>query len=101
MAELQGASIVVQSIPLLFEADLTGQVTEIWVVTCTLQQQQQRLMVRNHLTPEQAEARICSQMPLAQKASQADVVLDNSGNLPELFQQVDQALQGMAQGTGS
>jgi dephospho-CoA kinase len=98
MAGLQDAPIVVQSIPLLFEADLTNQVTEVWVVTCTLQQQHQRLMQRNQLTLEQAEARIRSQMPLAQKASQADVVLDNSGDLPGLFSQIDQALQQVPQG---
>lgn len=50
-------------------------------------------MDRNGLTPEQAEARIASQMPLAAKIALADVVLDNSGDLSTLFRQVDQALQ--------
>jgi dephospho-CoA kinase len=98
MAQLLDAPLVVQSIPLLFEADLTHQVTEVWVVTCTLQQQRQRLIQRNQLTPEQAEARIHSQMPLAQKVARANVVLDNSGDLPRLFRQVDQALQQNPQG---
>ncbi len=101
MADLKDRPVVVQSIPLLFEADLTRQVSEVWVVTCTLKQQQQRLMQRNQLTPEQAEARIRSQMPLAQKAARADVSLDNSGNLQQLFRQVDQALQQGSQVLGS
>lgn len=100
MANLKDAPAVVQSIPLLFEADLTRQVTEIWVVTCRLSQQRQRLMQRNQLTFEQAEARIRSQMPLAQKAARADVVLENSGDLQQLFRQVDQALQQVPQGPG-
>lgn len=93
MAALAAVPIVAQAIPLLFEAGLTDQVTEIWVVACTPDQQRQRLMDRNGLTPEQAEARIASQMPLAAKIALADVVLDNSGDLSTLFRQVDQALQ--------
>ncbi|MBD0335433.1 MAG: dephospho-CoA kinase [Cyanobacteria bacterium Co-bin13] len=93
MAELAALPIVVQAIPLLFEANLTDQVTEIWVVACSETQQQQRLMARNSLTADQAQARIRSQMPLAEKIAQADVVLDNSANLEALFRQVDRALQ--------
>ena len=92
MAGLAGVPIVVQAIPLLFEAGLTDQVTEIWVVACTRDQQRQRLMDRNDLTVEQAEARIASQMLLAEKIALADRVLDNSGDLETLFRQVDQAL---------
>ncbi|MEY3297227.1 MAG: Dephospho-CoA kinase [Cyanobacteriota bacterium] len=92
MAALTDAPIVAQAIPLLFEAGLTDQVTEIWVVACTHDQQRQRLIERNGLTVEQAEARIASQMPLAEKVALADVVLDNSGDLETLFRQVDQAL---------
>lgn len=93
MTTLAHSPIVVQSIPLLFEANLTDQVTEIWVVVCSPQQQQQRLIARNHLSPEQAEARIQSQMPLDTKAAQANVVLDNSGDLAYLFRQIEAALQ--------
>lgn len=96
MARLSSVPIVVQAIPLLFEAGLTDQVTEIWVVTCPEAQQQQRLMARNHLTAEQAIARIHSQLPLADKVAQADVVLDNSTDLATLFRQVDRALQQIA-----
>lgn len=92
MAELAGVPIVAQVIPLLFEAGLTDQVTEIWVVACTPDQQRQRLITRNGLTLEQAEARIASQMPLAEKIALADGVLDNSGEVDTLFRQVDQAL---------
>ncbi len=92
MVDLADAPIVAQAIPLLFEAGLTDQVTEIWVVSCTPEQQRQRLMERNGLTVEQAEARIASQRPLAEKIALADVVLDNSGNLETLFRRVDQAL---------
>lgn len=93
MADLAQAPQVVQVIPLLFEANLTDQVTEIWVVVCPPDQQRQRLMARNGLPLPQAEARIQSQMPLAAKAAKADVVLDNGADLASLFRQIDQALQ--------
>lgn len=83
---------VVCVIPLLFEAGLTNLVTEIWVVICSPQQQLARLMQRNQLTREQALARINSQMSLAEKASRADVVLDNSSTPEVLLQQVDAAV---------
>ncbi len=83
---------IVCVIPLLFEAGLTHLVTEIWVVVCSPQQQLARLMQRNQLTREQALARINSQMSLAEKASRADVVLDNSSTLEVLLQQIDTAL---------
>ena len=83
---------VVLSIPLLFEANLTDTVTEIWVVSCDRALQIQRLEQRNGLTPEQAQARIDSQLPLAQKTALADLVLYNNAGLKELYQQVDKAI---------
>ena len=78
--------------PLLIEVQMTNLVTEIWVVICSESQQLQRLMERNHLTLEQAQARINSQLSLKEKAAIADVVLDNSSSLDALLKQVDIAL---------
>lgn len=86
------APTLVLVIPLLFEAQMTDLVTEIWVVSCSESQQLQRLIQRNHLSKEQAQARINSQLPLSKKASLADVVLDNSSTLELLLKQVDTAL---------
>ena len=92
MNQLPSNSTVVLVIPLLFEAKLTNLVTEIWVVFVNEQQQIERLMQRNNLTLEQAKARINSQMPLAEKCQKADIILDNSGSLEYLYQQIDAAL---------
>ncbi|NER48607.1 MAG: dephospho-CoA kinase [Symploca sp. SIO1A3] len=86
------APIVVLVIPLLFEAGLTNLVTEIWVVSCSAQQQLKRISQRNNLSLEQAQSRINSQLPLAEKVTRADVVLDNSSTVDELLKQVDQVL---------
>lgn len=84
--------IVVLAIPLLFEAKMTDLVTEIWVVYCNEQQQLERLQKRDNLTLEQAQTRIASQLPLAEKVAQADVVLDNNSNYANLFAQIDLAM---------
>jgi dephospho-CoA kinase len=83
------ANTLILVIPLLFEANLENLVNEIWVVGCSPQQQQKRLIERNNLTAEQAAARINSQLPIAEKIARADVVLDNSSNLESLLQQID------------
>jgi dephospho-CoA kinase len=87
------SNIVVLSIPLLFEANLMALVTEIWVVSCDRSRQIERLQQRNGLTPQQAETRINSQMPLTQKIALADLVLTNDTGLAELYAQVDVAMQ--------
>ena len=83
---------VVLVVPLLFEANMTDLCTEIWVVYSSPSVQLQRLMQRDGLSYDRANARINAQIPLAQKCQQADVVLDNSSTLDSLFQQVDAQL---------
>jgi dephospho-CoA kinase len=84
---------LVYSIPLLFEANLTRLVTEIWVVTCSPSQQKDRLMARNQLTASEAQARIDAQMSLQQKCELADYVLDNTGTQEQLLAQIDTLLK--------
>jgi dephospho-CoA kinase len=94
------ASTLVMVIPLLFEADMTDLVSEIWVVACPPDLQLTRLIRRNSLTATEAQARIDSQMPLEQKCAQADVVLNNQGDLEALYLQVDQALGVLPEDVG-
>ncbi|MEP0980225.1 dephospho-CoA kinase [Leptolyngbya sp. AS-A5] len=83
---------IVLVIPLLFEANMTDLVSEIWVICCSESQQIQRLMQREKLSLEQAQARIQSQMPIKQKRDRANVILDNSTTPEALMRQVDRAL---------
>lgn len=80
-------------VPLLFEAGMTDLVTEIWVVHCSQERQLQRLIQRNHLNRQQAEARINSQLSIEEKVAHADVVLDNSSTLEVLLKYIDVALK--------
>ena len=83
---------VVLAIPLLFEVEMTELVSEVWVVTCPPEVQLARLMKRDRISKQDAQARIASQMPLSEKVALADVVLDNGATPETLFQQVDTAL---------
>lgn len=86
------APIVVLVIPLLFEANMTDLVSEIWVVSCSPEQQLRRIIERDRLSPEQAKIRINNQLPLEQKIARADSILDNSSTPEALLKQVDLAL---------
>ncbi len=79
-------------VPLLFEANMTDLCTEIWVVYCPPSVQVQRLMERDGLSCDRANARIQTQLPLDQKCQKADVVFDNSSTLQSLLSQVDAKL---------
>ena len=87
------AQTVVLAIPLLFESQLTSLVTEVWVVSCSREQQLERVVGRDRISPQAAQARIDSQMPLTEKVALADVILDNSSTEEALLQQVDDALK--------
>jgi dephospho-CoA kinase len=89
---LSSQPTVVVVVPLLFEAQMTQLVTEIWVVRSNPEQQRQRMMERDRLSPEQIQARINSQMAIEQKVAQADVVLENSTTLEALYRQIDRAI---------
>ena len=87
------SSIIILSIPLLFEAKLTSLATEIWVVYCYHDKQIKRSIERNKITKKQALKRIESQMSLEKKVDLADVVLENSSTLDALYQQVNYYLK--------
>jgi dephospho-CoA kinase len=86
------ANTIVLAIPLLFEAKMTDFVTEVWLVYCSPQEQIKRLIARNNLTQSQAIARIDSQLPIEEKVPLADLILDNSSTVENLYYQIDKAL---------
>ena len=63
------------------------------MVSCSFEQQIQRLTTRNNLSREQAITRINNQIPLTEKIALADIILDNSGDLEALYTQIDRAIQ--------
>ena len=84
--------VVVLDIPLLFESKLTYMVDKTLLVYVDGVIQLQRLMDRNSLTQVEATARIQSQMPLTEKVSLADAVINNNGSLQETKKQLNDIL---------
>ncbi|MEJ2199966.1 MAG: dephospho-CoA kinase [Desulfuromonadaceae bacterium] len=80
--------LIVYEAPLLFEAQAEGRVDAVLVVTSDKQQQLQRLMERDQISATAAHSRIAAQMPQSEKIKRADYVMDNSGSLEQLQQQV-------------
>ena len=89
--EKQHTEVAVLDVPLLFESGWDRLADEIWVTSVSEDVQLQRLMARNGWTEAEARARIAAQMSLAEKRARADVILDNSGTLDELREQVIRA----------
>lgn len=83
-ADREGASVVVLDVPLLFETGFDALCDEVWVVTASREQQALRVMARDRLTRAEAEARILSQMPLAEKEARADRVISTGRPIDEV-----------------
>jgi len=87
-----GNKHVVMDIPLLFESKLQHYVERIIVVSVSEEVQLRRLMERNHLSEEDALARIRSQLPLSVKEQGADAVIYNNEDLAQTEDQLKKIL---------
>lgn len=83
-------------IPLLIENDYQDWFDQIWLVAVSPEVQRQRLMKRNHLSAEETDMRIASQMPLSEKLPYASLVIDNNGSIDDLKEKVKSAIKDLA-----
>jgi dephospho-CoA kinase len=81
--------LLILDIPLLFENALTGSVEKTIVVWLDEATQLARLTARDGLEVAAARARIAAQLPLDEKKSLADYVIDNSGTREQTRRQVE------------
>lgn len=89
----EGHRAIVMDIPLLFESDLAHMVDKVIVVFTDEDIQLQRLMERNRLSEKEAKARISSQIPITEKISLADAVINNNGSINETKRQLMHILE--------
>lgn len=87
--EKEKGSLLFAEVPLLYEVGWETGLQSVWVVYVDYKVQLERLLKRSGLPLRQVEQMIASQMPLAEKAKKADVVIDNNGTQAETFAQVD------------
>ena len=90
----QTDDVFFMDIPLLFEQDYASWFDETWLVYVSRDTQLDRLMKRDYLTIEDAQARLSSQWPLEEKKRLASHILDNNGSREQLLSQVTSLLQG-------
>ena len=90
----QTEDLFFMDIPLLFEQEYASWFDETWLVYVSRDTQMDRLMKRDYLTIEDAQARLASQWPLEEKKRLASHILDNNGSREQLLSQVASLLQG-------
>jgi len=83
--------VVVYDAALLIENRLHELMDGVMLVSAPPELQIERLQARNHLTRDEALARIATQLPLSAKAPHARWIIDNSGTLSATQAQVAQA----------
>lgn len=83
-----GVDLVIYDAALLVENRIHERMDEVIVVHVPRAVQLDRLMSRDGLSPEQAEARLAAQMPLDDKVPLATYVVDNSGSIDATRAQV-------------
>lgn len=87
------ATCIVLDAPLLFEAGLQSICDAIWVVYAQKEVRVLRIMQRDGISKEIAEARMANQKSWEEYQALSDLVLDNSKDTAHLQKQVTQALQ--------
>ena len=87
-----GHSFAIYDIPLLFETNAEKTFDAVVVVNCRPEQQRERLRLRNHLSEQEINDRLSSQLPLRDKVAKADFVIDNSGDSSHLEKEVTRFL---------
>ena len=85
--------IFFMDIPLLIEQGYLDWFDQVWLVYVTEDTQLERLMERNALTEVQARDRLAAQMPLDEKKTLVDLVIDNNSQRDHLYQEINRALE--------
>ena len=71
-----GVEVVILDVPLLFETGMDALCDETWALSVPKERQITRIVARDGLSPEDALARIESQMPLEERNARATHVIN-------------------------
>jgi dephospho-CoA kinase len=89
--ENQQSPIIVNLVPLLFEANLQSRYDFITLIKTKEELQRKRLKERNpDLSDEEIDKRIKSQMSQEKKAEMADFIIENNGPIDDLEIQIEE-----------
>jgi dephospho-CoA kinase len=84
LIEERGGRLAVYEAALLVETGMHRGLAALVVVSCSVENQLERVMARDGLDRAEVAARIASQYPLAEKLAVADWVVENDGTFEEL-----------------
>lgn len=79
--EKAGEEVVIVEVPLLVETGMIDQFDQIWLVYAEEDQQLKRLKTRDGLKTADARLRLKAQLPFQVKKTYADEIIDNTGDL--------------------
>jgi len=85
----KGAPVVVLEGALLIEAKWTDLADEVWVALAPPEVAVKRIKERGGLSKEEAWARVQAQLPAAERARHADVIINTDCELSEVRAQID------------
>ena len=97
LAELEAAGepLVCYEVPLLFERGLEQSLRPVVVVSAPEPMQIERARQRDGASEAMVRARLDAQLPVADKVSRADYVIDNSGSLAATLEATDRVLEAL------
>ncbi|MGG5172621.1 dephospho-CoA kinase [Pseudarthrobacter sp. J1738] len=90
-------SVVVEDIPLLVETGQASRFDLVIVVDAPEETRIQRMIEHRGMSREEAESRIAAQASREERLAVADVVVENSGTLQDLINNVDAIWQNTIQ----
>ena len=86
-------AIVLSDVPLLFEGKTQDLFDLTMLILISPEEQISRLIERNSVSHEDAEQRLKSQMPIADKIGLADIVIDNQSDVSQTEKKVAEIWQ--------
>lgn len=87
----EGVAVVVLEAAVLIEAEWLDLVDEVWIVEVSPDVARKRLIERNGLSVEEAQARIQSQLTNEKRRPYATLVIENNGSEQDVRRAVDDA----------
>jgi dephospho-CoA kinase len=84
--------VAIADIPLLFEGGRERDFDTVIVAACDPATQLQRLVARDNISHDDARLRIAAQLPVEQKAANADYVIRTDGTFDDTDRQVEHVL---------
>lgn len=98
--EARGEPLVGYEVPLLFEKGLERALRPVVLVSAPEPLQVARAQRRDQSSEQAIRARLAAQLPLSEKASRADYIIDNSGLLAATLAQADDVLRRVCADVG-